>query len=65
MIDPTEEDLRKYYFENHRKFETQPLVTFTHVFFSVEKRGYVPSRDITVYLNQTDRLGDFSLDCNT
>jgi hypothetical protein len=39
MIDPTEEDLRKYYSENQWKFETQPLVTFTHVFFSVDKRG--------------------------
>ena len=33
--DPTEEDLRKYYLENPRKYETPAHLTFTHVYFSI------------------------------
>jgi len=39
ITEPTEEDLRSYYFENRRKYETQPQVTFTHVFFNAANRG--------------------------
>jgi hypothetical protein len=39
MTEPTEDDLRKYFFENRRKYETSPWVTFTQVFFSTLNRG--------------------------
>jgi hypothetical protein len=39
MIEPTEDELRKYFFENRWKYETPPRVTFTQVYFSIDSRG--------------------------
>ena len=39
MTEPMEEDLRKYFDENHRKYEVPPRMTFTQVYFSVDSRG--------------------------
>ena len=39
MTEPTEDELRKYFFENRWKYETPPRVTFTQVYFSIDTRG--------------------------
>jgi len=39
MTEPTEDDLRTYFFENRRKYETSPRMTFTQVYFSIDSRG--------------------------
>ena len=39
MTQPTEEELRKYFFENRWKYENPPRVTFTQVYFSIDSRG--------------------------
>ena len=39
MTEPTEDELRKYFFENRWKYETPPRVTFTQVYFSIDSRG--------------------------
>lgn len=40
IIEPTEDELRKFFSENSRKYETQPRVTFTQVYFSIDRRGF-------------------------
>mgnify|MGYP001821954052 FL=1 len=39
MTEPTEDELRKYFFENRWKYEIPPQVTFTQVNFSIDNRG--------------------------
>jgi hypothetical protein len=39
LTEPTEEDLRKYFNDNRRKYETPPRTTFTQVYFSADSRG--------------------------
>ena len=39
MTEPTEDDLRKYFFENRQKYEISQRVTFTQVYFSIDNRG--------------------------
>jgi hypothetical protein len=39
MAEPTEEDLRKYFNDNRRKYETPPRMTFSQVYFNVDRRG--------------------------
>ncbi|HWW01943.1 MAG TPA: peptidylprolyl isomerase [Candidatus Acidoferrum sp.] len=38
LAEPTEEDLRRYYTANPDRFQTQGRISFTHIFFSPEKR---------------------------
>ena len=39
MTEPTEDDLRNYYTENRAKYEMPPQVTFSQVYFSIDRRG--------------------------
>jgi hypothetical protein len=39
LADPTEEDLRRFYEANPERFQTDAHISFTHVFFSREKRA--------------------------
>lgn len=68
MTEPTEDDLRKYYFENRRKYEASPQVTFTQVYFSVENRGVKGAKQAAQALikedgdpNKVSTLGDASI----
>lgn len=68
MTEPTEDDLRKYYFENRRKYEASPQVTFTQVYFSVENRGVEGAKQAAQALIKEDgdpyripALGDASI----
>ena len=68
MTEPTEDDLRKYYFENRRKYEASPQVTFTQVYFSVENRGVEGAKQAAQALikedgdpNKVSTLGDASI----
>ena len=68
MTEPTEDDLRKYYFENRRKYEASPQVTFAQVYFSVENRGVEGAKQAAQALIKEDgdpykvsTLGDASI----
>lgn len=68
MTEPTEDDLRKYFFENRRKYEVSPQVTFTQVYFSVENRGVEGAKQAAQALIKEDgdpyripALGDASI----
>ena len=39
LAEPTEEDLRRFYYANPERFQTDARISFTHVFFSREKRA--------------------------
>jgi len=39
LAEPTEEDLRRFYEANPERFQTDAHISFTHVFFSREKRA--------------------------
>jgi peptidyl-prolyl cis-trans isomerase C len=39
LAEPTEDDLRQYFFENRRKYEFPPRITFTQAYFSIDNRG--------------------------
>jgi len=39
LAEPTEEDLRRFYEANPERFQTDARISFTHVFFSREKRA--------------------------
>ena len=68
MTEPTEDDLRNYYFENRRKYEISPQLTFTQVYFSVENRGVEGAKQAAQALirkggdpNKVSTLGDPSI----
>jgi parvulin-like peptidyl-prolyl isomerase len=68
MTEPTEDDLRKYYFENRRKYEASPQLTFNQVYFSVENRGLEGAKLAAQALikedgdpNKVSTLGDASI----
>jgi peptidyl-prolyl cis-trans isomerase C len=68
MTEPTEDDLRKYFFENRRKYETSPRVTFTQVYFSIDSRGVEGAKQAAQALIKEDgdphrvpTLGDVSI----
>ncbi|MBW1837365.1 MAG: peptidyl-prolyl cis-trans isomerase [Deltaproteobacteria bacterium] len=68
MTEPTEDDLRKYFFENRRKYETSPRVTFTQVYFSIDSRGVEGAKQAAQALIKEDgdlhrvpTLGDASI----
>ena len=39
LAEPTEKDLKRFYEANLERFQTEPRISFTHVFFSREKRS--------------------------
>ena len=39
LVEPAEEDLRQYFKDNRQKYETPGRMTFTQVYFSVDRRG--------------------------
>ena len=39
VTEPTEDDLRNYYAKNRTKYEMPPQVTFSQVYFSIDRRG--------------------------
>jgi peptidyl-prolyl cis-trans isomerase C len=68
MTEPTEDDLRNYFFENRGKYETPPRVTFTQVYFSVDTRGAEGAAQATQAMIKKDgdprrlpALGDASM----
>lgn len=68
MTEPTEKDLRAYFSENRRKYETPPKVTFSQVYFSVDTRGAEEATQVARALIQEDAdptratmLGDTSM----
>ena len=68
MTEPTEDELRKYFFENRWKYEIPPQVTFTQVYFSVENRGVKGAKQAAQALikedgdpNKVSTLGDASI----
>lgn len=68
MTEPTEDDLRKYFYENRQKYETSPLVTFTQVYFSIDSRGVDGAKQAAQALIKEDAdpysvptLGDASI----
>jgi len=68
MTEPTEDDLRKYFFKNRRKYESSPRVTFTQVYFSIDSRGVEGAKQAAQALIKEDgdpyrvpTLGDASI----
>jgi peptidyl-prolyl cis-trans isomerase C len=68
MTEPTEDDLRTYFFENRRKYEASPQVTFAQVYFSVENRGVEGAKQAAQALikedgdpNKVSTLGDATI----
>ena len=68
MTEPTEDDLRKYFYENRQKYETSSLVTFTQVYFSIDSRGVDGAKQAAQALIKEDAdpysvptLGDASI----
>jgi hypothetical protein len=68
LTEPTEDDLRKYFFDNRRKYETSPRVTFTQVYFSIDSRGVEGAKQAAQALIKEDgapyrlpTLGDVSM----
>jgi peptidyl-prolyl cis-trans isomerase C len=68
MTEPAEDDLRKYFFENRRKYETSPRLTFTQVYFSIDSRGVKGAKQAARALIKEDgdpyrvsTLGDASI----
>ena len=39
LVNPDEEEIKKYYTENKEEYFIQPTLTFTHVFFNAERHG--------------------------
>jgi hypothetical protein len=54
LADPTEEDLRRFYEANPERFQTDAHISFTHVFFSREKRA-AAAADAKAALNDLAR----------
>ncbi len=42
---PSEEDLQKYFQQNREKFRTPEQVAFSHIYFSISKRGLASEKD--------------------
>jgi hypothetical protein len=68
MTEPAEDDLRTYFFDNRRKYETPPRVTFTQVYFSNDRRGVDGAKQAAQTLVKEDgdpyrvaTLGDASI----
>jgi hypothetical protein len=40
IADPSEDELRRFYLDHAGQYRTEPRVSFTHVFFSAERRLY-------------------------
>ena len=68
MTEPAEDDLRKYFLENRRKYETSARMTFTQLYFSIESRGVEGAKQAAQTLIKEDgdphrvpTLGDASI----
>ena len=68
MVEPAEDDLRTYFLENRRKYETSPQITFTQVYFSIDRRGVEGAKQAAQTLieedgdpNREPTLGDASI----
>ena len=68
IAEPTEEDLRTFFFENRRKYEMPPQITFTQVYFSIDRRGVEGAKQTAQTLVKEDgdpyrvaTLGDGSI----
>jgi hypothetical protein len=44
LTEPAEDDLHTYFFENRRRYEISPRMTFTQVYFSIDSRGVDEAR---------------------
>jgi len=54
MAEPTEEDLRTYFSDNREKYDIPPRISFTQVFFSVDKRGAEGAKQAVRHLTEKD-----------
>jgi hypothetical protein len=68
MAEPTEDDLRKYFLENRRRYETPSRITFSQVYFSIDRREVEGARQAAQALIKEDgdpygvpTLGDASI----
>jgi hypothetical protein len=43
IVEPTDDELRKFYDANVKRFQAQPRITFTQLFFNPEKRQHAES----------------------
>ncbi len=57
QTDPTEEDLQNYLKEHPEKFKTEPIFTFSQIFFNPERRGDSLTRDMADSLSRLNRYG--------
>ena len=53
---PDEADLNKYFLDNQEKYELPAQVSFTHIYFSLDKRGAKAFEDAKNVLSQLDAL---------
>lgn len=68
LTEPAEDDLRTYFFENHRRYEISPRMTFTQVYFSIDTRGVEGAKQAAQTLIKGDddpyrvpKLGDATI----
>jgi hypothetical protein len=45
LADPTEKELRTFYEENREEYRIPPRITFSHVYFNVDRRGDAAEED--------------------
>ena len=48
LAEPTEQAILDFYDKNREKYREPPLVTFSHIFFNVDKHGVLEARDFAV-----------------
>lgn len=48
LAEPTEGSIAEYYEKNRENYRIPPYVTFSHIFFDVDRRGVLEARDIAV-----------------
>jgi hypothetical protein len=53
---PAEAALNEYFLDNQEKYEMPPSISFTHIYFSTDKRGAKASEDARSVLSELDAL---------
>lgn len=48
LVEPTEQAILDFYEKNREKYREPPLVTFSHIYFNVDKHGVLEARDFAV-----------------
>jgi parvulin-like peptidyl-prolyl isomerase len=55
--EPTEEELRRTYEDNRERFQSPARVSFTHIYFSTDRRGALATADATAVLEDLTTAG--------